>query len=68
MATAPVFYAITSCILMMLIVWRGAASLDLDDWGVAPTVRTISGVAGGVTLLATLSLLPYIHVKLVRED
>lgn len=36
--------------------------------GVAPTVGTIFGVAGGVALLSILFLLPFIHVKLVRED
>ncbi|OQO02825.1 hypothetical protein B0A48_11108 [Cryoendolithus antarcticus] len=68
MITVPFFYALTSGILTMLIVWKGAASLDLDDWGTAPTVGTIMGVAVGVALLSCIFLLPYIHVKLVRED
>lgn len=41
MIMVPIFYALTSGILTMLIVWKGAASLDLDDWGTAPTVGTI---------------------------
>jgi len=68
MIMVPIFYALTSGILTMLIVWKGAASLDLDDWGTAPTVGTIFGVAGGVALLACIFILPYLHVKLVRED
>lgn len=68
MIMVPIFYALTSGILTMLIVWKGAAALDLDDWGTAPTVGTIFGVAGGVALLACLFILPYLHVKLVRED
>ncbi|KAK6435003.1 Na+/Pi symporter [Oleoguttula sp. CCFEE 5521] len=68
MITVPFFYALTSGILTMLIVWKGAASLDLDDWGITPTVGTIMGVAVGVALLSCIFLLPYIHVKLVRED
>ena len=31
MIMVPIFYALTSGILTMLIVWKGAASLDLDD-------------------------------------
>ena len=68
MIMVPIFYALTSGILTMLIVWKGAASLDLDDWGTAPTVGTIFGVAGAVALLSCIFILPYLHVKLVRED
>jgi sodium-dependent phosphate transporter len=68
MIMVPIFYTLTSGILTMLIVWKGAASLDLDDWGTAPTVGTIFGVAGAVALLACIFILPYLHVKLVRED
>jgi len=28
----PVYFGITSAVLTMVIVWKGAASLDLDDW------------------------------------
>lgn len=38
MITVPFYFGLTSGICTMLIVWKGAASLDLDDWGVAPTV------------------------------
>jgi sodium-dependent phosphate transporter len=68
MFMVPFFYALTSGILTMLIVWKGAASLDLDDWGTAPTVGTIFGVAGAVALLSCIFILPFLHVKLVRED
>ncbi|TKX26912.1 phosphate-repressible phosphate permease [Elsinoe australis] len=68
MITVPFYFALTSGILTILIVWKGAASLDLDDWGTAPTVGTIFGVAGGVGLIATFFLLPYIYVRLVKED
>ncbi|KAF2217766.1 hypothetical protein CERZMDRAFT_31265 [Cercospora zeae-maydis SCOH1-5] len=66
--TIPVFFGLTSGILTMLVVWKGAASLDLDDWGVAPTVGTIFGVAGGVALLSAIFLMPFIYVRLVKED
>ena len=68
MISIPVFFAITSGILTMLIVWKGAASLDLDDWGTAPTVGTIFGVAGGTALLAALFIVPYTYVHLIKKD
>ncbi|KAM0718668.1 hypothetical protein Q7P37_005739 [Cladosporium fusiforme] len=68
MVMVPIFYAITSGVLTMLIVWKGAASLNLDDFGTGPTIGTIFGVAGGVALLSCIFLLPYLHVKLARED
>jgi solute carrier family 20 (sodium-dependent phosphate transporter) len=68
MITVPIYFAITSGILAMLIVWKGAASLDLDDWGTAPTVGTIFGVAIGVALLSIFFLLPFLYVRLVKED
>lgn len=45
-----------------------AASLDLDDWGTAPTVGTIFGVAGGVVLLYAVFLLPFLYRRLVMDD
>ncbi|KAK4629406.1 Phosphate-repressible phosphate permease pho-4 [Fulvia fulva] len=66
--TVPIYFALTSGICTMLIVWKGAASLDLDDWGVAPTVGTIFGVADGCALLSVIFLLPFVYVRLVKED
>jgi sodium-dependent phosphate transporter len=68
MMSIPIYFAITSGILTMLIVWKGAASLNLDDWGTAPTAGTIFGVAGGVALLAGLFIVPYTYVRLIKED
>lgn len=68
MLTVPLYFGLTTGILTMLIVWNGAASLDLDDWGLAPTLGTIFAVGGGCAILSIIFLLPYIHVKLERED
>lgn len=68
MVMVPIFYGITTGILTMLVVWKGAASLDLEDFGAGNTVGTIFGVAGGCALLSVIFVLPYIHVKLARED
>ncbi|PWW80209.1 phosphate transporter [Tuber magnatum] len=64
----PIYFAITSGILTMLIVWKGAASLDLDDWSTGQIVGCVFGVAGGVALLVVAFFLPFLHRKLVQED
>ncbi|KAG0644182.1 phosphate transporter [Tuber brumale] len=64
----PIYFAITSGILTMLIVWKGAASLDLDDWSGGKIAGCIFGVAGGVALLVVTFFLPFLHRKLVQED
>lgn len=64
----PIYFGITSAILTMLIVWKGAASLDLDDWNAAQICGTIFGVAGAVMLIVILFFLPWLHRKLVLND
>jgi sodium-dependent phosphate transporter len=66
--SVPIYFAITGGILTMLIVWKGAASLNLDNWGIVPTAGTIFGVAGGVAMLAALFIVPHTYVLLVKED
>ncbi|KAI5792346.1 phosphate transporter [Pyronema domesticum] len=64
----PIYFGITSGILTMLIVWKGAASLDLDHWGAGQIAGTIFGVAGGVVLMVCLFFLPWLHRKLAMDD
>lgn len=64
----PIYFALTSGILTMLIVWKGAASLNLDHWGTAEIAGTIFGVAAGVALLVIIFFLPYLHRLLIQED
>lgn len=64
----PIYFGITSGILTMLIVWKGAASLDLDDWNAGQICGTIFGVAGGVMLIVVLFFLPWLHRKLNMDD
>lgn len=64
----PLYFGVTSAVLTMSIVWKGAASLDLDDWGTAPTVGTIFGTAGGVILIYALFGLPFLYRRLYLED
>ncbi|KAG0128210.1 phosphate transporter [Tuber indicum] len=64
----PVYFAITSGILTMLIVWKGAASLDLDNWTGGQIAGCIFGVAGGVAFLIITFFLPFLHRKLIQED
>lgn len=64
----PAYFAVTAGVLTMSIVWKGAASLNLDDWGAGPTAGTIFGVSAGVVVLYCLFLLPYLYRRLVLED
>ncbi|KPI43310.1 Phosphate-repressible phosphate permease pho-4 [Cyphellophora attinorum] len=64
----PLYFGVTAAVLIMSIVWKGAASLDLDDWGTAPTVGTIFGGAAGVVLLYAAFLLPFLYRRLYLED
>ena len=36
----PVYFGVTAAVLTMVIVWKGAASLDLDDWTAGQIVGT----------------------------
>jgi len=64
----PIYFGITSAILTMLIVWKGAASLNLDDWNAGQILGTIFGVAGAVMLIVIVFFLPWLHRKLVLDD
>ncbi|KAI9680627.1 MAG: hypothetical protein M1817_004067 [Caeruleum heppii] len=64
----PIYFALTTGILTMLIVWKGAPSLDLDDWTAGQICGCIFGVAGGVALICVLFFLPYLHRKVMMED
>ncbi|KAL5500859.1 PHO89 [Sanghuangporus vaninii] len=64
----PAYFGVTSAILTMVIVWKGAASLDLDDWTAGQVLGCVFGVAGGVVALYAIFLLPFLYRRLVKED
>lgn len=80
----PFYFAITSGVLTMLIVWKGgkcirvstpppflilpAPSLKLDDWSTGQILGCIFGVAGGVVALYLIFLLPYLYRRLELND
>ncbi|KAL0635297.1 Na+/Pi symporter [Maublancomyces gigas] len=68
MVMVPVYFGITSGILTMLIVWKGAASLNLSGWNTGKVVGTILGVAFGVMAITVTFFLPYVYRKLVKND
>ncbi|OMP85685.1 Phosphate-repressible phosphate permease [Diplodia seriata] len=62
----PLYFALTSGLLTMLIVWKGASErINLSDGGIAGCVV---GVAAGVALLVSLFFLPYLWRKVVHGD
>lgn len=52
----------------MLVVWKGAASLNLDNWSPGQILGCIFGVAFGVAAICILFFLPYLYRKLIKED
>ncbi|KAL5345621.1 Na+/Pi symporter [Pseudogymnoascus australis] len=62
----PVYFAFTTGILTMLIVWKGASSLK--DSSNAVIIGSVLGVAFGVAFLVIIFLLPYLHRLLIKED
>jgi len=52
----------------VLIVWKGAATLNLDKWSTGQILGCIFGVAFGVAALCILFFLPYLYRKLIKED
>lgn len=64
----PVYFGFTAAVLTLVIVWKGAASLDLDDWTAGQILGCTFGVAGGVVVLYAIFLLPFLHRRLVMED
>ncbi|KAI0710068.1 phosphate transporter [Earliella scabrosa] len=62
----PFYFALTSGLLTLLIVWKGASSrIKLSDGEIAGAVL---GVAGGVALLVIVFFLPYLWRKVVQGD
>ncbi|KAM5442219.1 Na+/Pi symporter [Microsporum ferrugineum] len=64
----PFYFAITAGILTMVIVFKGAPSLNLDDLSTGQVLGAIFGVAGGVVLLYGIFFLPFLYRKLELED
>ncbi|KAL7270522.1 Na+/Pi symporter [Rhizina undulata] len=52
----------------MVIVWKGAASLNLDGWNAGQIAGCIFGVSFGVMALVVIFFLPYVHRKLIMDD
>jgi sodium-dependent phosphate transporter len=63
----PIYFAFTSCILTMLIVWKGAASLNLNKWDASQVCATIFGTAFGFMFLVII-FLPWLYRRLWMDD
>ncbi|KAK5699174.1 Na+/Pi symporter [Elasticomyces elasticus] len=59
----PIFFAFTAGVLVMVIVWKGAPSLDLER-----ILGCIFGVAGAVAVIVITFLIPYLYRKLILDD
>ncbi|ODV92666.1 hypothetical protein CANCADRAFT_30759 [Tortispora caseinolytica NRRL Y-17796] len=68
LALVPIYFLIAGCVLTMVIVWKGAPALNLDDWTAAQTVGCIFGVGGGIFLISLIFFVPYFYQLLVKND
>lgn len=68
--SVPIYFAFTTGILTMLIVWKGAASAAsaVEAWGPGEYIGVIFGVGIGCGLLSAILILPYLHRKLNLND
>lgn len=68
--SVPIYFAFTTGILTMLIVWKGAASAAsaVESWGPGEYIGVIFGVGIGCGLLSAIFILPYLHRKLNLND
>ncbi|THV55954.1 hypothetical protein BGAL_0001g00150 [Botrytis galanthina] len=66
----PFYFGLTTGLLTMLIVWKGAASASaaVKTWGPGEYVGVIFGTAIGCALLSAIFLLPFLYRKLVLND
>ncbi|KAG8820946.1 Na+/Pi symporter [Serendipita sp. 399] len=64
----PFYFAITSGILTMMVVWKGAPALKVDRLSTGAVVGIILGVAFGVAAICIFFLLPYLYRRLQKED
>jgi phosphate/sulfate permease len=62
----PIYYAFTTGILTMLVVWKGAQTLP--ELSTGQIAGAIFGVAGGSFALSCFFLLPYLYRLLIKED
>lgn len=62
----PIYFGVTSAILTMLVVWKGAQTLP--DLSTGQICGAIFGVGAGFAFLSAFFLLPYLYRVLVKED
>ena len=68
MLVIPLYFALTAGVLIMVIVWKGAPNLKLDNLSQGQILGAIFGGAGAAAGLYFFFWYPYLHRKLVLED
>ncbi|KAK7202867.1 phosphate-repressible phosphate permease [Myxozyma melibiosi] len=64
----PVYYAFTAAVLSLVIVWKGAPSLNLDELSPGGIAGAVLGTVGVVVLLYVCFFLPYMRRRLIKDD
>ncbi|KAF5099132.1 hypothetical protein D0Z03_001080 [Geotrichum reessii] len=68
MLVVPAYFALTAGVLIMVIVWKGAPNLKLDNLSQAQILGAIFGGAGVAVALYFIFWYPFLYRKLVLED
>lgn len=68
MMIIPLYFALTAGVLIMVIVWKGAPNLKLDNLSDGQVLGAIFGGAGSAVALYFIFWYPYLQRKLVQED
>ncbi|KIW89893.1 uncharacterized protein Z519_09322 [Cladophialophora bantiana CBS 173.52] len=63
----PAYFVVTGSLIAMLIIWKGASS-RLNSLSDGEIIGCIIGTGFGVGLLVIIFFLPYLWVKVVRDD
>ncbi|ODV87730.1 hypothetical protein CANARDRAFT_5044 [[Candida] arabinofermentans NRRL YB-2248] len=65
---APVVVFVTFAILTMLITWKGAPNLNLDDLSTGAIVGSIFGVGASASVIYMIFIHPIFQRRLIHED
>jgi sodium-dependent phosphate transporter len=68
MLIIPFYFALTAGVLIMVIVWKGAPNLKLDNLSQGQILGAIFGGAGTAAGLYFIFWYPYLYRKLILED
>ncbi|BGP57125.1 hypothetical protein JCM8202v2_004765 [Rhodotorula sphaerocarpa] len=68
LATGPIVFFLTSAVMTLAIIFKGAPSLGLKKLSHATTAAAVVGTGAVVALLSVLFWVPFVYCKVARKD